>query len=379
MIDSLVHGGAERFTAVLSGFLVERGIGTTVVTFHSRERDFFQLPPDVDRVALDLVAGPSPWSKLVTNLGRVRAVRAVLERDGADVVVGMMTDASVVSVLAGGLARTRVLVAERNFPGRKRLRWWWVVMRKLLYRFADGVVAQTRETAAWLRQRAGARDVRVIPNPVVWPLPDSTPVRRPGEFLPADSRCFMAAGSKIEQKGFDLLLEAFASVAGGCAGWHLAVVGVSRDDPRQRPGLDALGRRVEQLGLGDRVHFPGPVGNMSEWYEAADVFVLSSRYEGFPNVLLEAMAAGRPCIAFDCDTGPRDLITHDVNGLLVAREDPAALGEAMARLAGDAQWRERLGKAAAGVRDTLSETGILERWHDLIVDLAGDGRRPAGG
>lgn len=378
LIDSLVHGGAERITVALSQYLVNSGIETTVVTFHSAGRDFFDLGAGVKRIELDLVAGRGIWNKIRINVRRVLAVRSVLKRGNADVIIGMMTAASVISLLSGALAGVKTVISERNFPGSKKVAWWWVASRKLLYRFATAHVAQTENTAEWLRKETGSRDVQVIPNPVIWPLPDFEPVVDPYTVVPRERQCFMAAGTKIFQKGFDLLVDAYAMIAARCTKWDLVVLGVSEQDDRQRPSLEALRRRIESHRLGDRVYLPGPAGNMTAWYSRADVFVLSSRYEGFPNVLLEAMAAGRACIAFDCDTGPGDLIAHGTNGVLVARENTAELAGQMERLALDDRLRDRLGLASRRIREDLAEVRVLEQWRILVDRLAGGEPSPAG-
>ena len=92
--------------------------------------------------------------------------------------------------------------------------------------------------------------------------------------------------------------------------WDLVILGNGEE-------RDNLNHMTRNFGITDRVHFPGSVGNISEWYERADLFVLSSIVEGFPNVLLEALTYGLPCISFDCNTGPRDIIQDGFNGILV--------------------------------------------------------------
>jgi glycosyltransferase involved in cell wall biosynthesis len=132
------------------------------------------------------------------------------------------------------------------------------------------------------------------------------------------------------------------------------------------PLHDELADQAERLNVAGRVHFPGRVENLDAWYTASDIFVLSSQFEGFPNVLLEAMGHGMAVLSFDCPTGPRDMITHGANGLLARHLDVTDLSEGLARLMDDAPLRARLGHAATEVRTDVSIDRIAERWLTAI-------------
>ena len=159
-------------------------------------------------------------------------------------------------------------------------------------------MVQTEPIAAWLHHHAGCRRLVVIANAVQHPLPVLGPSPAgpaaaihqlgPEDCTPAGRLLLLAAGTKPYTKGFDLLLEAFVAIAPRHPDWDLAIVGLHPD--HSEAGLSAA-------GLSARVHCPGPVADMAAWYARADCFVLSSRFEGIPNVLLEAMAAGCVCLA----------------------------------------------------------------------------------
>ena len=122
------------------------------------------------------------------------------------------------------------------------------------------------------------------------------------------------------------------------------------------------------LGLTDRILLPGRVSNPEAALKQADLFVLPSRFEGFPMALCEAMAAGLPVIAADCPTGPREIIRPDVDGILIPPEDPAALAAALARLMDDDALRHRLGGRAAEVVDRFSVDRIMAMWEAIVAD-----------
>ena len=369
-IGSLTGGGAERVTVALSRYLIDRGYEVSLVTMHSSERDFYAVDQRLRRVSLGLTGTRRGIGKVFANLERLRALRRVVKEHQADVVIGMMTTESVLAILACAGLPAKAIVSERNFPGRKAVARPWAILRRLCYRWAGAHVAQTREAARWLEENTAARNVTIVANSVAWPVPSVPPRVDPASLVNADRRLVLAVGTKPGQKGFDLLIAAFAAVAVGNPDWDLAIVGPGAGAEAGR-AVAALADQTVALGVGHRVHFPGRVGNVGDWYERADLFVLSSRYEGFPNVLLEAMAAGMASIAFDCDTGPRDIIHQGIDGVLVPAENVAALSDAMERLMRDAGERERLGHAATAVRERFSEEKLLGSWREIIDRTSG--------
>jgi glycosyltransferase involved in cell wall biosynthesis len=169
-------------------------------------------------------------------------------------------------------------------------------------------------------------------------------------------------GRLVPQKGFDLLIPAFAASAHRFPQWELVIVG----DGPARAGLQA---QIAAFGLTDRVFLPGRAGNIGAWYERAHAYVLPSRFEGMPNVLLEAMSHGLPVISFDCETGPGEIIRHGVDGLLVPPQDIKALAEAMAMLMGDDELRQQLGAGAVETRLRYALPTIEAQWRSLLVRL----------
>jgi glycosyltransferase involved in cell wall biosynthesis len=215
---------------------------------------------------------------------------------------------------------------------------------------ASRIVTLTRsdqELYATLYAPAGT--VSLIPNIV----------HSPGPSGAARGKEFLAMGRLSREKGFDLLLDAWAIAAQRLPEWSLRIVG----DGRMR---DELTQQARALGIESRVVFAPFSDDPFSLYSACGAFVLSSRFEGLPFVLIEAMTCGTACISFDCPNGPREVIRNGVNGLLVPSAQVDALAGAMVKLGENPMLRQKLGNAARGVSKPYSEPIVAARWHEVL-------------
>ncbi|SEG34303.1 Glycosyltransferase involved in cell wall bisynthesis [Thermomonospora echinospora] len=232
----------------------------------------------------------------------------------------------------------------------------------------DAVVSLTRQDEEDYRRAMGDR-VRIaqIPNPL-----HSLDVPRTDH----SAKVVVAAGRLTRQKGFDLLIEAFGQVAAQYPDWTLRIYGGG-------PWEGRLRGQIRRRRLGDHVLLMGTVKGFDRELAQASIYALSSRFEGFAMVMLEALNCGLPVVGFDCPTGPREVIRDGENGLLVPPEDPDALAAALCRLIGDRRLRRRLGTAAIGTAAGYGPVPIRHRWEALFAELlraksAGPDGRPTG-
>lgn len=364
-IHSLSAGGAERVASNLANQWASNGWEVTLVTVASTSTDFYRLNASVIRVGLNLDISEdsvSPSKAILNKLARVIALRRILRKVQPEIAIAILTEANLTLTLANwGMASTLSIGSERSYPPQVAIGKIRTLLRTWLYRRLDAVVALTDRSAVWLKEHTHAKLVAVIPNPIVWPLPAMPPAIP----LPDTNRkMLLAAGRLSPEKQFDLLIRVFSRLASKLSDWDLLILG----DGAQRPSLETL---VRHLNLQDRVTLPGRAGNLSQWYEAADLFVLCSRFEGFPNTIAEAMAYGVPVVSFDCATGPRDIIRHEVDGLLVAPNDEQGLETTLFELANDEAKRQQLASRCPDVRERFSLQAIDRQWKKLFRELQG--------
>jgi len=363
-IHSLSSGGAERVTANLANYWAAKGWEITIVTSMPLDLDFYELSPLISRVALGGTGeGRSLFMGLRQNLGRVRSLRRLLREVQPDIGLALMTTANVVLALAAwDVGNVCAIGSERVHPPEMPLEFKWEMLRRLTYRHLAAVVAQTQMTADWLTAHTSARRVPIIPNMATWPIPIREPRLCPDASHAPDRRILLAVGRLDSQKGFDRLIDVFSDLTRTHQDWDLVILG---EGPERR----ALESQILSAHLIARVFLHGRAGNVGEWYERADLYVMTSRFEGFPNTLAEAMAQGLPAVSFDCNTGPREIIRHDVDGLLVPPGDIAGLKVALDRLMGDSVLRAQFATRAVEARERFSTERIARMWEALFGAL----------
>jgi glycosyltransferase involved in cell wall biosynthesis len=354
-VPSLCAGGAERIISEMANWWAVHEREVAVLTLNSTCADHYPLHPGVQRIRFD-------WSIPRTRVHipvqyvrqQIMIRRAVLDYNPG-VVISFIDRTNIRMLLALAGSGIPVIVSERIDPRYHDIGCYWSFVRRMLYPFSQALVVQTDPVAAWAYRVISLSRVRVIPNFV-------REMHVQGIMPEEREPVILAVGRLDKQKGHDLLIRAFARADAKQKGWRLVILG-------EGPERSNLWRLTEDLGIHDAVSMPGVVKEPAEWMYKADLFVLPSRYEGFPNALLEAMACGCAVIAADCPSGPAEIIRHGVNGLLVPRENITALSTAMDRLMQDSNTRQRLSDQALKVKETFSQGEIMNRWNALIQKI----------
>ncbi|MEO8019656.1 MAG: glycosyltransferase family 4 protein [Pseudomonadota bacterium] len=351
---SLEGGGAERQLVQMANYWAAQGVRVTLATWSGRDvADFYRVSDGVRRVHLDTEDTGTPLRALRTSWRRVARLRALLRVERPDALVSFITQNNVLAISAAAGLPLRVVVSERADPAHDvTVRRGWRLLSRLVYLRADLVVAQTYRVAEWIQRRYRAK-VSVIPNSLRG-LASRNESREP---------LVLAVGRLTRQKGFDVLLDAFALLHDEFPHWQVAVLGVG-------PEYATLQSQIHRLGLDGRVTLAGIHADIESWLARAGIVVQPSRFEGFPNVVLEAMGMGAAVISSDCPAGPSEIIEDNVDGRLVPVGDVAALAAAMRTLMQDPMARARLGDAARSVRERFHPDRIMAQWDQALFPSA---------
>ncbi|HEX7871586.1 MAG TPA: glycosyltransferase family 4 protein [Sphingobium sp.] len=355
VLPALGAGGSEHVVSMLANRLTQTGLPVSIITFEAPDTpSYYPLVPGVLLHQLGLPPGSSDgMGRYFDSVSRIRRLNAAFRRDRPALVISFLTRTNVLSVLAATGLDIPVIVSERNNPELQDPGSVWNLLRRLTYPRAHGLITMTRGALDHFPPSMRRRGW-VIPNMADWHI-----MRTVHDGGP---KVFTAVGRLVAQKGFDMLIDAFASVAGGHPDWILRIWG-------EGPDRAALERQIALRGMTARIQLPGVSDSPGSWIGSADAFVLSSRFEGWGLVLGEAMAAGLPAVSFNCHWGPEEMIDQGENGLLVPPDDVAALAAAMARLMGDADLRTRLGEAATLSMQRFRPERILDKWRTIIGDV----------
>ncbi len=355
-ISTFDIGGAQRVMALMANYWAAQGHNVTLVSLSPQSTDCFELHHLVKRISLNLLSASAYLGRaLCQNALRVLRLRDELRKLRPDVVISFMDTTNVLTILASRGLGIPVIISERTDPRQHAIGLAWNTLRSLLYRRADALVVQSPDLRDWAREVAGDARVHIIPNPL-------NPVFN-GSAKAAHRRgsghTVVAMGRLVRLKGFDLLIEAFARCAGQHPEWSLVILG----EGEERSNLESL---IVAMGLHDRVWLAGKVPHPSQVLGQADLFVLSSRFEGFPNALMEAMACKLAVISTDCPSGPRNIVRDGMDGLLIPTDDVNALAKSMDHLMADPMERQRLGDSATEVVERFNLEKIMSMWDEVV-------------
>jgi len=352
VIADLSAGGAQRVFTRIANAWADEGRNISVVTLSDPNDDFFQLSPRIRRLGIgDLLPSDGLLRAIAANLRRLWSLRRAVRESGAARVLSFTGAMNVQTVLATRGLGVRVCISERNDPNRQSLGRVWDILRRWTYPMADLVTANSHGALATLARFVAAEKLVFLPNPV--DVPRSTAV------APISGQVILNIGRLTPQKGQDVLLDAFANIAGVHGDWRLAIVGTGECE-------DALRGQAARLGISDWVSFKGQVDDPFPFYRAAQIFVLPSRFEGTPNALLEAMSVSLPCIVSDASGGPLEFVEDGASGLVVAAGDAGQLSAALTRLIEDPDLRSALGTAGCERLRLNSMATVLKIWAEAL-------------
>ena len=349
--------GTERATTTIANELSNRGYDVIIISWSGGTTSFFQVNDAVKCYSLYSIRGINIYSKYLPSLVKYKRL---LKKIKPDVVIDVCVPLSLLTIPATAFSKIKNISWEHfnanvswNIYTGKLSRW-------LVSKFSTKVVVLTQADFEIYAERYNAGNIHIIANPV------SIIVRHPSTLR---TKNILAIGRLTHQKGFDLLLQAWHKAIkeeenlDEIIQWKLRIVGGGEDEQKLKQlSLD--------LNLNSSVQFIPPTKHIEQQFLEASLFVMSSRFEGLPLALVEAKAFGLPTISYDCETGPREVITHEVDGLLVEPENVTALAEAIKVLIKDPLKRRAYAANSLGKAKKYRLEEIIKRWDDLLLGIS---------
>lgn len=350
-INAINGGGAERVILEVAQHFAEAGYRAVLVTSFVDPQYEYPVPPGVIRLFIE--QEQIQQSRIRRNISRIAALRKICKKEKPKAVISFMAEPNFRAILSTLGLPIKTVVSVRNDPNREYAGRVGRIVGKYFLPMANGCVFQTEDAKAWFPKRLQKKSA-VIMNAVAEPF---------FEVQRKNARDVVAVGRLNVQKNHEMLVRAFAKVADKHPEQNLLIYGKGDQE-------NALRQLISALGLEKRVLLKGATAQVPQVLENAGVFVLSSDYEGMPNALLEAMAAGVPSISTDCPCGgPAMLIRHGENGLLVPVGDEEAMAIAMDRMLSNVAFAEKLSSAARIDAEAYRPEKVFKLWQQYVEGI----------
>ncbi|WP_069660293.1 glycosyltransferase [Arcticibacter eurypsychrophilus] len=357
VINTLQGGGAERVVSTLAGYLQQRNYAVHIICLNYAESSY-TIPQEIKVIYLiDRRANSVFYRLYYAALTGCKLVNLLITEKPI-IVISFMTSANLWTGITCLLTRTPYIVSERTTPDHTLNQFGsflkWITF--VIYSKAKAVVLPSRGIALALKKIKAFQhliNLVVIKNPVTIFTSFSNQRVHSSKFI-------LGVGRLSYEKGFDQLIEAYASIKSTDTDLLIAGEGIE---------LEALRKQVDSLQLGSSVQLIGSKTNLQDYYHQAEVFVLPSREEGYPNALIEAMSIGCPSIAMDCEFGPSEIINHGKNGLLIQNKSIKKMSESIFKVLSDPVLKAKLAVNARLINQTNALDVISAKWEKIIEDL----------
>jgi len=353
-IGSLTKGGAERVITNLAEYFYSKGYQVWMITKFRAETEY-SLSEGIVRIIADLTKEEEK-GRIRNFFNRTLKLRKIIKEIHPDVVVSFIGKSNLRTIAATRGTGIPAVVSVRSNPAREIGSGWKRLFTFLLFGMAEGVVLQTTEAKEffpkWIQKKAIVLQNSLNPEFI---RPVYTGEKR---------KEIVSVGRIDHNKNQKMLIEAFVPLAEEFPEWNVVLYG----DGDAKKGLE---ERVKTLGLAERILFQGVQSNIPEKIEGASIFALTSKQEGMPNALIEAMVLGLAAVSTDCPCGgPRDLIDSGVNGILIPVDDTTALSRALRQLMEDKEKRKEMSGNAMELKDKVMPEVINMQWENYLTKVS---------
>ncbi len=379
-IGSFDHGGSERVMSNLASYLYEKGYQVTLVTTYLYPREYViphaswtvtgvpgplgqggavndieDQPEGIRRIISGLTQKEAEGMRVLNVYKRYAKLRGIWKKLKPDMIISFLGKNNVMALSTAKGLGIPVIVSVRSDPAREYGSRSLNLLMKRYFPTAAGVVLQTRDSVDYFPPSV-QKKVKILANPI-----NADFVR--DMYQGQREHTIVSVGRLDANKNQGMLLQAFQKLADKYPDWNLALYG----DGECRAHYEEM---AQNLGLSERAHFAGLVDDVPDRIEKASIYVLTSKKEGVPNSIIEAMVLGLPCISTDTPSGgPRRLIRDGENGYLVPCDDVDALTERLDLLMGDEAKRQQIGKEASKMIDVYGPARVNGEWASYMESL----------
>lgn len=348
LINSLhTSGGTERVTTIIANELSKKGFEVGIIALHGGGSPFFEL---LDKIELFYI-NPSGYKSIYTHfLSNLYRLRIIYVKHAPNIVIDVCSAMSLLSIPATIFTNIKVITWEHF---NSNIDWNPIttpLSRYLAAKRSNMIITLTQRDAENYKQRYKALNVISISNPITCNTNSQALLNQ---------NIVLAIGRLTEQKGFDMLIKAWHLITKDNKNWKLRIVGGGEMETQ-------LLEMIDFYHLNKTIELLPPTNDVVSLYKNASIYVMSSRFEGLPLVLIEAMSMGLPIVSFDCETGPRELIENDVTGVLVPSNDIEKLASELNLLMNDKERQLRYGKNALLKSKDYEIEPIIKKWIDIL-------------
>lgn len=347
VMNQMTPGGAERVVSILANKMSEREHNVSlVITFDSDIS--YELNEKINLIKFNISRNRG---QVIRNLIEIRNLINTFKKEKPDVIISFIRNVN--CIIAAKIVGIPVIISERNNPKYDPKSKLWRILRILIYPYADGIVFQTEGAKSYFSKRIQSKSC-IIKNP----LSENIPIK---ESIDLKNKV-ISVGRLCEQKNQKILIKAFRQFHEKYPEYKLEIYG----EGNLREDLEKM---TKELGMENYITMPGNTNEVYNKIINSDVFVLSSIYEGYPNVLIEAMSIGMPVISTDCEYGPKEIIRNYENGILVPKMDFEKLAEELCNIVSNKELRAKLGGNAKKIRGSLKVDKIVNEWTEYILKI----------
>lgn len=352
VLPSIYGGGAERVITLLSDYLVSKNIDVSIITNTFVSADY-QISSKVK--IIPFFSSESQSKSKFKIIRQIKSVRREIKQHPDAIVVGVMPMMFLIVTIANLFLKNKI-VASDHASFEFSCRWYTNFIRKYVYKFADAVTVLTQADYNYIGN--GLKNKFILPNPLAFKPIENMTICKENKIL---------AVGRLDVwhvKGFDILINAWAKIADKHKEWKLEIAGKGTE-----ANVFFLKKLSDDLGVSDSVFFSGFHNDIDRIMKESAIFALTSRHEGFGMVLIEAMSQGCACISFDDGGRQKEIITNNINGIIIENQDVSILSEVLDTLIRNEELRFNIAKNAIEQVNKYSIDKIAQKWIGMFQSL----------